>query len=74
MADNDRERTTIVETGGGGGFGDPVERPIDEVLADVVAGYVSPQAAREVYLVAVEGSDRDWRVDDTATRALRGNR
>ena len=31
--------------GGGGGFGDPKERPRDRVRADVEAGYVSPEQA-----------------------------
>ena len=31
----------IVETGGGGGFGDPRTRPPEAVLADVEAGYVT---------------------------------
>jgi N-methylhydantoinase B len=35
--------------GGGGGFGDPDERPRDEVRADVLDGLVSEDAARESY-------------------------
>ncbi len=34
---------------GGGGFGDPRERPRDEVLRDVRDRYVSPAAALELY-------------------------
>lgn len=34
---------------GGGGFGDPTERDPEAVLDDVRNGYVSPEAAREVY-------------------------
>ncbi len=36
-------------TGGGGGYGDPRERDPELVRADVRAGYVSPEAARDVY-------------------------
>ena len=35
--------------GAGGGWGDPAERPREKVLADLRAGLISPQAAREVY-------------------------
>ncbi|MCA9967576.1 MAG: hydantoinase B/oxoprolinase family protein [Anaerolineales bacterium] len=38
---------------GGGGYGDPHQRDPQKVLADVVNGYVSIEAAREVYGVAV---------------------
>lgn len=38
-----------VRTPGGGGFGDPCERPRAAVGADVEQGYISPAAARELY-------------------------
>jgi len=38
---------------GGGGYGDPMERDIAGVLADVINGYVTFQAARDVYGVEV---------------------
>ena len=38
---------------GGGGYGDPRARPPEQVLADVVAGYVSVEAAEREYGVAV---------------------
>ncbi|PSM17400.1 hydantoinase B/oxoprolinase family protein [Nitratireductor sp. StC3] len=43
----------VTRTGGGGGYGDPRARPEDEVLADVLAGTVSREAARSLYGVAV---------------------
>ena len=47
-----------IVTGGGGGYGDPLARPPEEVVADVAKGYVSPDAAREIYGVAiVDGAD-----------------
>ncbi|MFD1715442.1 hydantoinase B/oxoprolinase family protein [Amnibacterium flavum] len=64
----------IVETGGGGGFGDPAERPATEVLADVTAGYVSVDAARELYRVAIDGDQDGWRIDEPATAELRRTR
>mgnify|MGYP001179525823 CR=1 FL=1 len=33
----------------GGGYGDPLERDLARVEADVVAGYVSPAAAERIY-------------------------
>ena len=38
-----------VRAGGGGGYGDPRDRPPDELAADVRAGRVSEAAARDVY-------------------------
>ena len=34
---------------GGGGFGDPLERPIDKVIIDVKNGIVSKKGAKEDY-------------------------
>jgi N-methylhydantoinase B/oxoprolinase/acetone carboxylase alpha subunit len=39
----------VIYTGGGGGFGSPRERDGAAVEADVREGYVSPEAARDVY-------------------------
>jgi N-methylhydantoinase B len=41
--------TLRVDLPGGGGFGDPRERPHSAVQADVAAGYVSGAAAQELY-------------------------
>ena len=38
-----------IRTGGGGGYGDPKHRDRERVRTDVMRGYVSPEAAREVY-------------------------
>lgn len=57
----------VMETAGGGGYGDPLERDPRKVLADVRFGYVSPSKAREVYGVVL-GPDG---VDEAATLALR---
>jgi N-methylhydantoinase B len=42
------DRATIL-TAGGGGHGDPRERGPERVRDDVLDGYVSPQAARDIY-------------------------
>ncbi|MCW3006215.1 MAG: hypothetical protein JWP17_841 [Solirubrobacterales bacterium] len=45
------KRGDVVQTmtGGGGGYGDPREREVEAVRLDVLDGYVSEAAAREVY-------------------------
>jgi N-methylhydantoinase B len=54
---------------GGGGYGDPLERDPSAVLADVVAGLVSLNSARDEYGVAIAGTPPA--VDEQATAELR---
>lgn len=42
------------ENPGGGGVGDPRERTVEDVLADVKNGFVSVQAAKDEYGVNVD--------------------
>jgi N-methylhydantoinase B len=58
----------ILRTGGGGGFGSPLERPAEVVANDVRQGYVSAEVARSAYGAAV---NKDGSVDVEATRASR---
>ncbi len=44
-----------IVTGNGGGWGAPRDRAPELVLADVLDGYVTAEAAREVYGVDIEG-------------------
>jgi len=76
----DQDVCVQLELPGGGGYGDPCQRDPEHVLADVVDGYVSVEAARELYGVAVEyvGEARrlvrtgeHYRIDWEVTRALR---
>jgi N-methylhydantoinase B len=60
-----------LETPGGGGLGNPVERDPLMVLNDVRNGYVTPQKARELYRVAVEQNNGDYAVNEPQTRELR---
>lgn len=47
-----------IERAGGGGWGDPAERPVESVVRDVADGYVSLMAASTDYGVAVRlGAD-----------------
>lgn len=64
----------LVEVGGGGGFGNPLERDPKRVLADVGSGYVSLEAARRDYGVVIYPSGRTFELDETATRELRRDR
>jgi N-methylhydantoinase B len=58
------------EKTGGSGLGSPFERPIEQVLADVRDGYVSPDAANDVYGVTIDRATLE--VDGAATRRRRG--
>jgi len=44
-------------SGGGGGFGPPRERDPQRVAHDVRQGYVSREAAKQLYGVAVDEDD-----------------
>jgi N-methylhydantoinase B len=59
-----------METGGGGGYGPPFERPAESVLEDVLGGTVSVRAARQEYGVVIS----DGVIDTAATEALRDHR
>jgi N-methylhydantoinase B len=60
-----------LRSGGGGGFGSPLERDPELVAHDVREGYVGRRAAEEAYGVAVT---EDGAVDHTRTDALRRSR
>jgi N-methylhydantoinase B len=57
-----------IRTGGGGGYGDPLERDPERVARDVALGYNSPAAATDIYGVALAA---DGSVDAAGTEALR---
>jgi len=59
--------------GGGGGWGDPLERPPARVLEDVLDEYVSVESARADYGVELTGSLEalELAVDEAATAARR---
>lgn len=63
-----------IRTTGGGGWGDPLERPVEEVVRDVRWGKVSFDGARRDYGVVLGGSDDDPVVDADATDAERDRR
>lgn len=58
----------LLQSAGGGGYGDPLDRPADQVFADVAEGYVSAAIARDVYGLRL---DKDDALDDGATAVAR---
>ncbi len=58
-----------LDTPGGGGYGDPLERPAERVLADVRERFVSPAAAEREYGVVFTGDGSA--VDESATAKKR---
>lgn len=64
-----KDDVLTLQFAGGGGWGDPRQRPAERVQRDVACGYVSRQAARDAYGVAVND---DLSIDPEATARLRG--
>ncbi len=58
-----------LDTPGGGGYGDPLDRPAERVLADIREGFVSPATAERAYgvVLTADGSG----VDEAATGQMR---
>jgi N-methylhydantoinase B len=61
-----------IRTTGGGGWGDPYERPYDEVIRDVAWRKVSVDGAREDYGVVLDLTTSGPVVDVAGSDALRG--
>jgi N-methylhydantoinase B len=66
----------LYDYGGGGGWGDPLDRDATAVLDDVLDEYVSVEAAEREYGVVLTGSldDLTLAVDEDATTGLRADR
>jgi N-methylhydantoinase B len=58
----------MIRSAGGGGYGDPLERDPERVAADVEEGYVSEQAARQLYGIVLR---TDGSLDATASERSR---
>jgi len=65
---------------GGGGYGNAFERAPEQVLRDVIEGYVTPEEAEKSYGVAVRYTGkpgalvklpRDWEIDEEETKKMR---
>ncbi len=83
LVDLSSQQVVHLNTPGGAGYGDPFSRDPERIREDVIAGYVSPEAAATDYGVVVRfmgGADEmvrlpeQWIIDETATRKIRGIR
>jgi hypothetical protein len=59
----------LLRSGGGGGFGSPLERPPERVAHDVGQGYVSIAAARDYYGVILDPGTLE--IEEAATKRQR---
>jgi N-methylhydantoinase B len=57
--------TVTLMSAGGGGYGDPFERPKEAVLRDVRAGFVNVDEARTDYGVVIENGNINFRATQT---------
>jgi N-methylhydantoinase B len=58
-------------TSGGGGYGDPLDRPFDRIEQDVLQGFVSRKQAEEEYCVVFDAAERQ--IDREATESYRAS-
>jgi N-methylhydantoinase B len=73
------ETRVSIQSAGGGGWGEPLERELESVRQDVLKGMVSPEAAERDYGVVLDihrsnGVMLDAQVDFAATKRLRQER
>jgi N-methylhydantoinase B len=64
-----QDEAVSFQTGGGGGYGSPLERDPELVLKDVIDGYVSEKSAKKDYGVVIDKGKMS--VDWDATKKLR---
>ncbi len=62
-------QTLHIQSAGSGGYGDPLERAPESVLADVLGGYISVERAHEDYRLVIDPERGE--IDRDATRRLR---
>jgi N-methylhydantoinase B len=48
-----RDDVVVMQSSGGGGYGDPLERDVDRVLADLTEGVITRETAERVYGVVL---------------------
>jgi N-methylhydantoinase B len=61
----------LIETAGGGGYGNPLDRPVSKIQNDLALGYVTPVAATEDYGIVFNALGG---IDEMATAQLRAQR
>jgi N-methylhydantoinase B len=62
-----------LDTPGGGGFGDPLTREPERVLADLREGYISVAATERYYGVVLVESENALAIDEDATGRKRAS-
>jgi len=70
VADVPPDTLYLQDAGGGGGYGDPKERPTERVCQEVRDGIISPRSARDEYGVVID--PQTFAVDEQETTRLRG--
>jgi len=60
-----------LRSGGGGGYGSPLQRPVADVAADAKQGYITVAAVRDFYGVVLD--PESFAVDLAATESLRAS-
>lgn len=63
-----KDTVVRLETGGGGGFGNPLERDPEKVRQDVIDGYVTLEGAKQDYGIVLS---EDFALDEVETDSLR---
>jgi N-methylhydantoinase B len=63
----------LLQAPGGGGYGDPLKRPPELVVRDIDQEFISVEAGRSLYGVAVRKIDGRYELDAAATEALRAS-
>ncbi|UWU89069.1 hydantoinase B/oxoprolinase family protein [Bradyrhizobium sp. CB1015] len=63
---NNGDVATFAFSCGGTGYGDPIDRDAKAIEQDIVKGVLSPEAARHVYKVAWDETDRRVNLEQTA--------
>lgn len=61
------------QMGGGPGYGDPLDRPIEKLKEDIEEGFYTPETVERVYGVVgtLDEHDREFTVDEEATEQAR---
>lgn len=64
----------VIETSGGGGYGDPLDRTLEDVERDLRFGYISEDRAAERYGVVLRNGDIDGRLTEARRDKIRAAR
>ncbi len=70
----EREDAFYLRWNGGGGVGDPLERPLQKIARDLAGGLVSPEAAEAVYGVVLDAGGIDVQASEARREQLKAER